>query len=96
MLYDLHLLYAPSLAHLENIQNAESSRDIERYIILKRTNLAMDMKNYNIYKDPYSDSTDKYIYQRILQVNLKIVELQITNKELKELKNFLDNLKKYH
>ena len=80
--YDFQILYIPSLSHLENLQYTDS--DHQRYSILKRTDIQVDLKNDH-------ESNISHVL-----TSIGSLEVQLTNKELKELKNFIDNLSQYH
>ena len=80
--YDFQILYIPSLSHLENLQYTDS--DHQRYSILKKTDIQVDLKNDH-------ESNISHVL-----TSIGSLEVQLTNKELKELKNFIDNLSQYH
>jgi hypothetical protein len=43
MIYDVSVLYIPTLQHLENFQYIENSSDMLKYSILKKTDIAVDL-----------------------------------------------------
>jgi hypothetical protein len=69
------------LQHLENLPHLE---DLSKYTFLKRTDFFLD------YQSSKADNLTKVC------ASLSSLEITLTNKELKELKNFLDNTQKYH
>jgi hypothetical protein len=69
------------LQHLENLPHLE---DQTKYTFLKRTDFFLD------YQSSKADNLTK------ASASLSSLEVTLTNKELKELKNFMDNTQKYH
>jgi hypothetical protein len=60
------------------------SSPLDKYTIFKKTDLYLD----------YSSS--KFDNLTLISASITSIDLQLTNKEVKELKNFLDNLQRYH
>eukprot|EP00347_Sterkiella_histriomuscorum_P015009 403358661 len=91
-IYDSVLYYAPTMQQLENFSFIENQQEYERFIILKKTDIHFDIQKQTTQLQEDTKIEQKYL----IQTGLNCLELQITNKELKELKHFSDSFQKYH
>lgn len=64
---------------------------------MKKTDISADLK-YSKREVLESDKSPqhKFIENRYILINVNSLEIELTNKEVKELKNFVDNVQKYH
>ncbi len=74
----------PNITALENYQMFDLNNDKDGYNILKKTDLSADFQN----------NADINLSKICLSISS--IDIQVTNRQIKELKNFNDNFKKYH
>ena len=86
MIYDLKVLYIPTVDQLENFMyNDTQLADIDQKLTI--------LSKMDIVVEYHTSTSTPYNH---LKAGIGSVGIRLTNKEIQQLKDFMDNIKKYH
>ena len=94
MIYDLRVLYIPTVDQLENyMYNDTNQGDIDQKLsILRKMDIIVE---YHTYQNAGPTAQTRASYNHV-KAGIGSVNVKLTNKEIQQLKDFVDNIIKYH